>query len=403
MTEPSTQPTRTDLPVVSTGAAEGVLAGLSGVADAAAASAYGLLLPRSSVARQGGRLPVTPVDEPALFPVLEEAYGLGRWRAWQRTEKGMSNISWFVRTDAGEFVLRRSHNLKTVAGAEFECALIDLLRGHGFPAPPIQRTRDGAVQVQVDGVLHMVMRLMPGREYDHGDANQLKAAALGLARYHAIVSELTVPGGRERSSGLASIGQLGQEKLYAAVHVVEPLLAAGARAALRENARYLADRMERLNVGLGERQEDLTSLVIHGSYGQSAVLVDGDQLTAVLDFDRSVLDLLDLDVVYALRSFCREIPSRQSAEGIDLDRCRTFLRHYRSQAPWTEADLAAMPELFQVQRLIVIAKKCDNLLTKQSIVPRQPKDAVKFALLLERECARLRWLTNNPWTLTEEA
>lgn len=155
--------------------------------------------------------------------------------------------------------------------------------------------------------------------------------------------------------------------------------------------------MARLNVGLGKRQEELTSLVIHGSYGQSAVLVDGGRLTAVLDFDRSAQDLLGLDVAYAVRSFGR------SGVGIDRDRCRAFLHYYRSQAPLAEADLAAMPELFQAHRLIVIAKKCGNLLTKQAIVPRQPKDAAKFALLLERECARVRWLTDNPFPMTEDA
>ncbi len=387
MTESSAQPVPSDR---------------SAIPDTAAAAPDRQLLMRSSVACQGGRLPVMAVDEPALFPVLEKAYDLGRWREWRRTEQGTSNVSWFVRTDAGEVVLRRSHNLKTVAGAEFECALIDHLRGHGYPAPPVQRTRDGAVLVQVEGVLHMVMRLMPGRAYDPGDTAQLMAVARGLGRYHAIVSELTLPGEWQRSSALASLGQLGQENLYAAVDVVAPLLAADAGAALRRDARYLAERMERLNVGLGKRQEDLTSLVIHGSYGQSAVLVDGGRLTAVLDFDRAAQDLLGLDVAYAVRSFCREGTLRRYGVGIDRDRCRAFLHYYRSQAPLTEADLAAMPDVFQAQRLIVIAKKCYNLLTKQAIVPRQSKDAIKFALLLERECARVRWLTDNPFTMTED-
>jgi Ser/Thr protein kinase RdoA (MazF antagonist) len=405
MTEPSSQTAPSGRAPITTGAADGVLAAASNVADPVAgpgASPGGQLLLRRSVARQGGRLPATAVDEPALFPVLEAAYDLGRWRDWRRTARGTSNISWFVRTDAGEVVLRRSHNLKSVAGAEFECALIDHLRGHGYPAPPVQRTREGAILVEVEGVLHMVMRLMPGQSYDPGDAAQLEAVATGLGRYHSIVSELTLPADRERSSSLASLGQQGQENLYAAVDVVEPLLAADAGATLREHARYLAERMERVNVGLGERQKDLTFLVIHGSYGQSAVLVDEGRLTAVLDFDRSAQDLLGLDLAYALRSFCREGPIRRSGFGIDPDRCRTFLHHYRNLAPLAEADLAAMPDVFQAQRLIVIVKKCENLLTKQAIVPRQPKDAAKFALMLERECNRVRWFTDNPITLTED-
>ena len=399
MTQPSLQPDPTDLIAGVPGTRTHVL---SGFTDPSTESGEPMLL-QSSVARQGGRIPATIVDEAVLFPLLQNAYSFGRWHSWRRTDKGSSNISWFVQTDAGAMVLRRSHNLKTVAGARFEFALIEHLRGHGYPAPPIQRTRDGAIYFQVQGVLHMVTGLLPGSAYDPGDPAQLELAARGLGRYHSIVSELTPAGEPNRSSGLASLGQPGQENLYAAVNVVVPLLPPQAAAALTEDARYLGERMEQLNVGLGERQKELRSLVIHGSYGQSAVLVDGHQLTGVLDFDRSAHDLLALDLTYALRSFCREIQMRPDGPSINTDLGRAFLRHYRSQASLPDADLAALPEAFQAQRLIVVAKKCQNLLTKQAIVPRQSKDALSFSLLLQRECARVRWSTHNPFPLKEDA
>ncbi|WP_222267303.1 phosphotransferase [Modestobacter marinus] len=402
MTQHELEPAPSDPVVITTGSAHGVLAVLSEVAEPVADPTDHLLL-RSSVYRQGGRLPITAIDEDGLFAVLEDAYDLGRWRSWRRTEKGSSNTSWFVRTDAGDVVLRRSHNLKTVAGAEFECALIDHLRGHGYPAPPVVRTRDGAILVQVEGVLHMVMRLMPGSGYDPDDPAHLVAVAHGLGRYHALVSELTVPAERKGSSALASLGPSGRENLYSAVEVVAPLLSPDAGTVLRADARYLADRMERLSTELGERQDTLTALVIHGSYGQSAVLLGEGRLTAVLDLDRAGDDLLGLDLAYALKAFCRSGELRRSVVGIDPDRCRAFLQHYRSQAPLAEADLAAMPEVFEAQRLVKIVKKCDNLLTKQAMIPQQAKDAVKFSLVLERECARVRWLTDNPFTLTEYA
>ncbi|MET1064222.1 MAG: phosphotransferase, partial [Arthrobacter sp.] len=182
---------------------------------------------------------------------------------------------------------------------------------------------------------------------------------------------------------------------------VEPLLAADARAALRGYALYLAGQMERVNVGLGERQKELTFLVIHGSYGQSAILLEEGMLTGVLDFDRAAHDLLCLDLAYALRSFCREGAARRLGLRIHPDRCRTFLHHYRSRAPLADADLAAMPEIFQAERLIMIAKKSENLLTKQAIIPRQPSDVVRFAHVLERESNRVRWLHDNPFNLPE--
>ncbi|TJY70460.1 hypothetical protein E4J89_07135 [Arthrobacter sp. CAU 1506] len=405
MTEPSFQPVPGRV-AGSTGGSASDPASIGGVGNAPSGKAEpgaGLTGRRlhNSVPRQDWRL-TAAADEPLLFRVLEAAYDLGRWRVWHRAKRGTSNLSWFVSTDAGEVVLRRSHNLKTVAGAQFECSLIDHLRRHGYPAPPIQRSRDGAICVQVGGVLHTVMHLMPGHAFDPGNTDQLAAAAQGLARYHAIVSKLT-PAEQDRSSGLAALGHMGQEHLFAAIDVVSPLLDVNAGAEVQEEARYLAGRMEQLNIGLGQRQKDLTALAIHGSYGQSALLFDGGLLTGVLDFDRSAHDLLTLDLAYAVRSFCRQDPVGGPGDDIDKDLCRTFLRHYRSHTPLADTDLAALPEVFQAHRLIRIAKKCNNLLIKQVIAPRQPKDAHSFARLLKREGALVRWLTENPITLAEDA
>ncbi|MGX1159368.1 hypothetical protein FBY31_2261 [Arthrobacter sp. SLBN-100] len=38
-----------------------------------------------------------------------------------------------------------------------------------------------------------------------------------------------------------------------------------------------------------------------------------------------------------------------------------------------------------------------------SAVPRQSKDALSFPLLLKRECARVRWITDNPFPVKDDA
>jgi hypothetical protein len=120
MTEPSFQPVP-GCDAGSTGGPASCPASIGGVRNAPSGRAEpdaGLTSQRlhNSVARQDWRLSAA-ADEPLLFRVLEDAYDLGHWRAWHRVKRGTSNLSWFVSTDAGDVVLRRSHNLKTVAGA----------------------------------------------------------------------------------------------------------------------------------------------------------------------------------------------------------------------------------------------------------------------------------------------
>jgi Ser/Thr protein kinase RdoA (MazF antagonist) len=337
-----------------------------------------------------------------MIAAVEDAYALGRWRSWHRTDVGASNTSWFVETDAGSFVLRRSHPLKTMAGGQFEAALIEALRGHGYPAPAVQRTRSGGVMVVVDGVIHMVMSRLPGTGFDHGSPAHLAAAARGLARYHAIVLELTVPTAQPGSFVLARLGPAGQAVLAAAVEAVAPRLEPDGQAALRDRARYLAGHMEHLHSGLGHRQDELTTLVVHGSYAPSALLFDEDRLSGVLDFDRAAHDLLGLDLAYALDAFCRPGPVRRAGFGLDLDLARAFLGHYRTWAPVADADLRSLPELFRAQRLSKVLKKCDNVLAMRAIPQRKPNEVPRFARVLEDECTRVRWSTRDLSTLTED-
>ena len=70
-------------------------------------------------------------------------------------------------------------------------------------------------------------------------------------------------------------------------------------------SRYLQDEAVLLEHELQERHAELTRLVVHGSYGRTAVLLTGPEVTGVVDLDRSTHDLLAMDVAYALKSFCR--------------------------------------------------------------------------------------------------
>jgi hypothetical protein len=48
-----------------------------------------------------------------------------------------------------------------------------------------------------------------------------------------------------------------------------------------------------------------------------------------------------------------------------------------------------------------VLKKCDNVLTRQAMAPQQ-QDVTRFPRVLERKCARVRWLTDNLATLMEK-
>ncbi len=355
---------------------------------------------RTSTLRSGGRAPKAVFDEVALLRRLEKEYDLGDWVTWRSTDFGASNDSWFVETEFGDVVVRRSHGLKTPTGARFEQALTDYLVSRGYPAPTVVPTRTGQGSTVLDGVVHMVMRRLPGTSYDRDSPGHLPAAARGLGRFHRLVADLPADQTAEQSSGLATLSASAQERLRSAFAAVEPQLADDRRSeALRDVDQLLRD-LATVREQLGGRLPELTYLITHGSYGPSSVLFTGDALTGVVDFDRAAHDLLSLDLAYATWVFCSPTPSRRHSLGVDPGRLTSFLQHYRAEFPLSAADLWALPLSLRARRLVRMTKKCDNLLYKDALEPRDVAQADKFARMLATEASHSRWLDEHLSDLT---
>jgi Ser/Thr protein kinase RdoA (MazF antagonist) len=361
----------------------------------AAASDAGTALLRRSERRDGGRPPSAEFDEAALVQELERLYDLGRWRSWRKTESGKSNASYFVATDGGQVVLRRSSPVKTLPAARFEAALIRHLADAGYPAPPVVPTRDGEVVVEVDGHIHMVTRLLPGAPYDKAGSTQLAAAARGLGRYHALVCDLPTDPTAHESSSLSGLSRRCGLRLAQVWQLVEPLLDASRAASLRSDLDYLVHEIGSLDVTFEPIQSGLTHLIVHGSYGRTALLFTGQDLTGVVDYDRAVHDFLVLDLAYALKSFARPRSIASDGGWIDVDRAGSFLDSYRIEFPLSDADVTALTLALRTHRLATVDKKCGNVLTKHALVARRPYDAAGFAGLIAREVRRLRWIASH--------
>jgi Ser/Thr protein kinase RdoA (MazF antagonist) len=138
----------------------------------------------------------------------------------------------------------------------------------------------------------------------------------------------------------------------------------------------------------------LDSLVIHGSFGPTALIFAGGEVVGVLDYDRATGGVRALDLAYALRALCRLHGSALGSfwRGFDYPRCRAFLAGYREVEPLPESEVAAVPLVLRAHRVLKTLNKSDNFLGKHAREPQDLKDARKLATIVEREVVRLRWL-----------
>jgi homoserine kinase type II len=329
-----------------------------------------------------------------VVDALREAYDIGDWLDWQRTPQGSTNISFFVTASSGRYVLRCSTARKSLDAVRFEVQLIGYLRKRGYPAPAIIPTRGGEGYAEQNGIFYLMTAFIAGSPYDPENASHLLAAGRGLGLYHQLVKEFPGPPHFRPSPVLDSLGPTGTWSLTRVSPLASRFLSADEQKRLNSDFSYISSQFIDVEREMAEVYPRLNKLIIHGSFGRSALIFDSERLIGIVDYDRATHGICGMDFAYTIKAFCR-IHDQHSEEyriGFDYKRCRELVLAYQEVEPLAREEIQALPLIFREQRLLKVLNKCNNLLTKDAIVPQEAKDVRKLATMAEREAIRLRWL-----------
>lgn len=325
---------------------------------------------------------------------LHHAYNIGDWLDWRRTPKGSSNVSFFVTTSSGKYVLRRSNERKRVEAIKFELRLINYLAALGYPVPTVASTRSGEGYVKADGTLYLMTALISGQSYDAQRPTHFLEAGRGLGLYHRLVAGFPGPYPTWPNPSASTVGPESINELQKADRLIKRSLSAEEYNRMVDASVYLEGQFVEVHAELAKHLPSLTKLVIQGSYGKSALLFDCDKLTGVVDYDRAHYDIRIADLAYTLKAFCR-ISDKNSKDyriGLDGSYCQKFLSAYQEVEPLPQTEIQHLPLVFRAQRLTKVEVKCRNLVSKNAITPQKEKDMRKLASILEKEALRLTWL-----------
>jgi homoserine kinase type II len=329
-----------------------------------------------------------------VVEALRKAYDIGDWLDWQRTPQGSTNISFFVTTSSGRYVLRCSTARKSLDAMRFEMQLIGYLRNRGYPAPVIILTRWGEAYAEHNGTFYLMTAFIPGSPYDQENVSHLLAAGRGLGLYHQLVKDFPGPPYFRPSPILTSLGLTGTCSLTRVSPLAGRFLSADEQKRLNSDFSYISSQFIAVQREMTEIYPRLNKLIIHRSFGRSALIFDGERLIGVVDYDRATYGMCGMDLAYTVKAFCR-IHDQHSEEyriGFDYSRYRGLILAYREVEPLAAAEIQALPLIFREQRLVKVLNKCNNLLMKDAVVPQEAKDVRKLATMAAREAVRLRWL-----------
>lgn len=264
-------------------------------------------------------------------------YGLGQAASVQPVEEGLVDDNWIVETNRGRYFLKRHHPARSQPDRiRAQHALVAWLWAAGFPAPNILGTLAGDSLLILDGRAYELQDYIDGEVCDPGRPAHLEAAGAALARYHILVE------------GFAPPALCTGKPLYTPVQIdlflgrlceswqVEQDLA--------RRLQLEADRLAARFAGYG----GLPHRVIHGDYWAGNLLLDGDRVVAVVDYDKASWQPRLVELAEALVYFASDRPGHLQhlvyPGFLQWEPFGHFLRAYRAEAELSEAEILALPD-----------------------------------------------------------
>ena len=326
---------------------------------------------------------LTPREALYVLP----AWTVGADISFPRPGSGTANASLVVRTETGEYFLkRRDPRYASLGQLAYDHSVMLALGEAGVPAPVALLTDEGERWHAQDGSVYELYFLVEGEAHDPGCLAQIEAAGEMLARMHVALVDAE-PEGAKPGPRLFAPGPSHQGLLWALGRAREE-----SRPEADETIAYLLDVAARVAEDLPDNVYwSLPTTIVHGDYHPGNLLFRGDEVAGVFDFDwvsqqPRMTDITDGLMFFAgLRSLpvdVSDIRSITQAIRFDWQRMGRFMRGYLRVSDLDEDELAALPSFIRARWLYV----------RVDAMQRKVPDAERLDFLLDGVLRPLQWV-----------
>jgi len=262
----------------------------------------------------------------------------------RQTNAGTNNRSHVVDSPAGPCVLRIYQNTNDLERITYEHALLDRLQHAGLPfATPLPLATDtgDTFVVAANGGVPVVAALfpsIPGHEPQRGGVAEAKACGQALGELDAALAQIAV---EKTFPGPPWFGQPGPDDELAR----NPIEAAGQFPLVPEKRQALRGILSNLVELAPSLYAGLPHQIIHADFYPSNVLMRGNQVSGILDFEFASPGPRAMDVAIGLAAF--GISTWRAIK--DLRIVEAFVTGYQRRIPLTSVEIEALPDLLRLR------------------------------------------------------
>ena len=243
---------------------------------------------------------------------------------------GVNNRSWLVSAASGRFVLKSYRDVTDPERLAFEHALLVALDAAGLPfsAPAPVPASSGATAVPVDDERWSLFRHIPGRAAMRDREPDANLAGEALAMLHRALASVALD------------PAVPVPETFGDLATVHPAVPNPGDAIDRLLNPDIATVAERAMAGCRQQTAGWPTQVIHTDYYPANVLVAGDAVSGILDFEYAGRGHRAMDVAIGLAAF-----SNKRWDDWSWPVCRAFAEGYLRRLPLNRDELEAMPAL----------------------------------------------------------
>ena len=272
------------------------------------------------------------------------AFGIAGSRLIETFEASTQNDNLLVRAPSGaQYALRRCRRNESAARLRWQARFEDYLASEGFPVATVQTTSTGDPVVELDDERWTLRSFAAGAHYDFARIPQAENAARLLARFHLGTRDFAAIGSDHAL-------ELRHRRFFSAPAAEFRALRARFRDA---ELRATLDEAESWLAGVRRtwplaRFDALPSGWTHSDYHGRNLLFEGNDVSALIDFDTVEEAPFVLDLIRAIVAFGRE---GHDSNDIRVDVGRRVMAAYETVRAVSAEERSAIVELAGVFEL----------------------------------------------------
>ena len=312
-----------------------------------------------------------------MYDEVLDKWDLPRPRELTRAAFGMSNDSYFVKSAAGDHVLR-VYSARTLAAVRFEHEVLRRLIVAELPfrtPRPLPSLDDDTVVLDADSARPCALfPRIPGEVLDHGDLTTVERAAAAFARLDMALARI------EPTDLPAPVFAGDLRAMHPAITTLDEL-----DELVSEAGRAMVLRVAESTAPI---YASLPTQLVHGDFGFGNILTRAGRVRGIVDFEHTGRDVRAMELAAGLAS----VVTRENGASL----WRPVLRGYLGTLALDPTEIAALPALSVLHWAVIVVWWAGRSLDGHPFPDGLP-------VLVDRALSVERWMSVRGRELVAEA